>query len=296
MKLVHKPDMVAHLWANQSQPSATNPGRTFYFDGDTIYSYGGHFPIARHVKHKGKSAILFTTRKYSNTTAKHISMVRQAIKEGTTVFYVQDVYYSNGRQLEYFAKQIKESEAKAEQANKPHKAGWKRSACNIAAVANEYAKFFGLKKRFKSSAPTDEEIKAETEYNSKKLERQAKAEETRTRNRYEAYAKQKAEQAERLEKWLAGENVTVGWFYGDETRLRIKDGQVQTSKGAQVPLEHALRILPFVRAGKAWKRNGQEIRIGHFHLDEIDEHGNIKAGCHTISRAELERLAATIGA
>ena len=49
---VYPVDMVAHLWAHRAQESAPQRGN-FYFDGDTIYSYGSHFPIARHVKHKG---------------------------------------------------------------------------------------------------------------------------------------------------------------------------------------------------------------------------------------------------
>lgn len=47
-------------------------GPSFFFRGDTIYSYGQHFPIARHVTGtRGRAAVLFTTRDYSKTTSKH---------------------------------------------------------------------------------------------------------------------------------------------------------------------------------------------------------------------------------
>ena len=49
-RYVYPSDMVAHLWANKSQDSARESGGRFYFVGDTIYSYGSHFPIARHVE------------------------------------------------------------------------------------------------------------------------------------------------------------------------------------------------------------------------------------------------------
>ena len=54
---------IAHLWANQLQDEARNSGSgNFYFDGDVIYSYGSHFPIAKHVVNaKGEKAVLFTT-------------------------------------------------------------------------------------------------------------------------------------------------------------------------------------------------------------------------------------------
>jgi len=67
MRTVYPADMVAHLWAHKSQDYARNPGHNFYFHGDTIYSYGSHFPVARHVTRRGRSAVLFTTRSYSRS-------------------------------------------------------------------------------------------------------------------------------------------------------------------------------------------------------------------------------------
>ena len=57
MKKIHDLDMVAHLFANQSQTEARNGGNTFYFYKDTIYSFGSHFPIAKHTKNKKESEI-----------------------------------------------------------------------------------------------------------------------------------------------------------------------------------------------------------------------------------------------
>ena len=48
-KIVVSPETVAHLWANQVQQEAKNSNRSFYFYGPSIYSYGSHFEIARHV-------------------------------------------------------------------------------------------------------------------------------------------------------------------------------------------------------------------------------------------------------
>ena len=83
-KLVHTADMVAHLWANKSQPEARNGtprDSNFYFEGTTIYSYGSHFPIATHTTDKhGKPVVLFTQAGYSMTTSRHISMARSAAR------------------------------------------------------------------------------------------------------------------------------------------------------------------------------------------------------------------------
>lgn len=69
-------DEVFRLWARKAQDHAEelSGGRT-YFSGDTCYSYGSHFPIAKHI---GDGNVLFTLQTYSNTTAKHISDARHA--------------------------------------------------------------------------------------------------------------------------------------------------------------------------------------------------------------------------
>jgi len=46
MKHVVNESQVAHLWANRVQSDARNQYDTFYFKGNTIFSYGSHFPIA----------------------------------------------------------------------------------------------------------------------------------------------------------------------------------------------------------------------------------------------------------
>ena len=78
-KQVYDSDMVAHLWANQSQESARNAQGNIYFDGRAIYSYGRHYCIARFAETKGQSyltcPILYNKRPYSTTTAKHCSYV-----------------------------------------------------------------------------------------------------------------------------------------------------------------------------------------------------------------------------
>ena len=53
---------IPHLWAHHTQDEARNRQGNLYFVGDTIYSYGSHFPIARQITNDaGQRAILFTT-------------------------------------------------------------------------------------------------------------------------------------------------------------------------------------------------------------------------------------------
>lgn len=54
-------------------------GFNVFFDGDTIYSYGRHFPIARFAFANGVRYVLFTSEGYSVSTAKHKTLVRRAL-------------------------------------------------------------------------------------------------------------------------------------------------------------------------------------------------------------------------
>lgn len=91
--------MVAHLWAGQRESSGQNSGGNFYFHGKDIYSFGPHFRCASvEINQQGKQAYLVTTCKYSNTTAKHMNFVRNAIPFGETVFNTpRAVSLYNGR-------------------------------------------------------------------------------------------------------------------------------------------------------------------------------------------------------
>lgn len=73
MRIVVSPDEVVQKWLRQEQNTARNSGDTFYFRGRTIYSYNDGFPIAHIYEHK--PVILYTTRDYSVTTARHKSKV-----------------------------------------------------------------------------------------------------------------------------------------------------------------------------------------------------------------------------
>ncbi len=72
-------DIIAKLWATQAQHHARNKPRNFYFTGNTIYSYGEHFPIASIAEQFGRKYVLYNSRTYSVTTNRHQSAVSWAI-------------------------------------------------------------------------------------------------------------------------------------------------------------------------------------------------------------------------
>ena len=284
-RYVHPVDMVAHLWAHKSQDSARNPCRNFYFYGDTIYSYGSHFPIARHVTRKGKSAVLFTTRSYSSTTAGHKCTVESACRH-LTVFHVADVTGSDCRKqfaqyrAEYMG--LVGKYAKARQ-RKPDILADLRG---LVEEANRYADFFGLRARL--TLPDDlTGMIAECQAIDKREKARKQREE----------AKQAREALERVQKWVDGESDYCP-SYGP-IRLRVKGDELQTTRGARVPFAHAVKAFRVIKRlhdkGQAYQRNGHTIHLGQFALDSLDTEGNVTAGCHTVQWEEIARVAALAG-
>lgn len=284
-RTVHPADMVAHLWAHKSQDFARNPGHNFYFHGDTIYSYGSHFPIARHVTRKGNRAVLFTTRSYSSTTAGHKCMVEGACRH-LTVFHVADVNSTEHRNqfAEYRAAYMAlvGKYAKARQ-RKPDILADLRG---LVSEANRYAEFFGLRPRL--TLPDDlTGMIAECQA----IEKREKARKQREE------AKQAREALERVQKWVDGVSDYCP-SYGP-IRLRVKGDELQTTRGARVPLAHAVKAFRVIKRlhdkGQAYQRNGHTIHLGHFALDSIDSAGNVRAGCHEVAWDEIARVATIAG-
>ncbi len=80
MKTVFDNSMTAHVWAQNSQYEGRSHNGNFYFEDRVIYSYGRHFPIARHTFTKqGKPCVLFTTDHYSSSTSQHMNCVSGAL-------------------------------------------------------------------------------------------------------------------------------------------------------------------------------------------------------------------------
>ena len=284
IRTVHPADMVAHLWAHKSQDFARNPGHNFYFHGDTIYSYGSHFPVAHHVSRKGNSAVLFTTRSYSSTTAGHKCMAEGACRH-LTVFHVADVTASRPQFGEYRARYMAlvGQYAKARQRKPDILAGLRDLVCE----ANQYAEFFGLRARL--TLPDDlTGMIAECQA----IEKREKARKQREQ------AKRAREEQERIRQWVDGETDYCP-SNGQPIRLRVKGDELQTTRGARVPLDHAIKAFRVIKRlrekGQAYQRNGHTIHLGHFALDAIDTQGNVTAGCHNVAWEEIERVATLAG-
>lgn len=320
-KTVFKTDRIAHLWAHKTQESARNACRNFYFEGDTIYSYGSHFPIARHIVYRGKPAILFTTRGYSVTTSKHISLVRRAIPSNIPVFYCDlGRNWFDASQVVTHAMQthIANVTTARQQLNaatrKPSRVKAFASLKSAITAANEFSAFFGQRKRFKLPVNAGQ-LEAEAYDYQHTLTVRRDANDAKRRERWENMSAEnkriteerreceridredwESNRDKRIEAWRNGDSDAIPYqFIRDvPTMLRISGDNVETSQGVDIPLDHALRAMPLVEriltSGEAWHTNGHSIHLGHYRIDSIDADGTLHAGCHHIAKDEVLRL------
>lgn len=295
-------DTVAHAWAHKTGKARN--GFNIFYTGDTIYSYGTHFPIARHVK----GVVLFTTQSYSTSTAKHKTIVWRACHH-MKVFDVFDVmatrpahHRENLEGMKYRFSQYLESATRrrlADYAEYDIKA-----AQNIATMYSEYAKTFGIRRK-PLVIPDLETIKADM---AARKVKQAKAARVAMAKREKAYAKE----CERIERevipaWRAGENVHIPYSYcGNAHLMRERCNAnglyyIETTGGARFPSTDARKAWPLLQRMKcSVERKGRDvvpttrIKLGDFSIDSFSEHG-VRAGCHFVKWGEVERMATELG-
>lgn len=288
----HHGSMVAHIWANQrtnGETSAEGNGN-IYFEGPTIYSYGRHFPIARHVEHKGRRAILFTTQTNSVTTGKHIGYVQHALQgTRTTIINLHNLDDSPAEVRKQFEHERNALVFDIAKSKRPAPAKM-RALDELISNANAYAEFYGL--RWRLAMPAD--FEAERKRAIARTERKAREQFKRECVRAEA---RRLELAEDIEAW---KHAGLSYLPHDAgTFLRIEGEEIATSHGARVPVNAARKAFPIIKAVHDMARDriffSLKPRLGHFAIDRIDADGTIHAGCHVIPWAEIERIAGQLG-
>lgn len=105
--------------------------------------------------------------------------------------------------------------------------------------------------------------------------------------------------AEEIAAWREGARDKSYNLWSVPTMLRVKDNVIETSRGASFPLEHGVKAYPFIKKCREESRgfitNGHRVHLGPFKIDRIETDGTVKAGCHIVQFAEIERVAKELG-
>lgn len=89
MAEVFSNDMVAHVWAQQRQPSGRSNNGNFYFSGRVLYSYGTHYPVGIFAG-IGGPVFLNSSKSSMTTEGKHKNAARAAVRH-LTCFYMPEL-------------------------------------------------------------------------------------------------------------------------------------------------------------------------------------------------------------
>lgn len=277
MKTVISPEAVAHAWANSTQSEARNSNRSFYFSGRSIYSYGSHFEIARHVEHEGHKAILFTLRTYSVTTAQHIAIAKSAASHKRLIF-VPDPSQSIHDNLEGYFHRIKSELSGLAKARKPEK--YIEPAKRLLGYCTDFCEFYKIEVPEKITELVQSAIGGQyKEYLIKEAERIAAEKKEAEEKRMKAYLAQ-------VKKWKAGKIQRI-YDRLDKDFLRVNGDKVETSQNIQIPVEVAKRMYRDIQTALS---GGKPVKkILDYEVKKLDKSG-LQVGCHAIEMKEIERV------
>lgn len=277
---------VCHVWAQQNQPEGK--AGNIFFKGEKIFSWGSHFCMARILP---SGTVVYGTHRYSSSTGKHQSLVRSAVSHRTMV-YCRDPDESAFRNREYAQREIVNKLRDAE--SKPRIRQATRDDLRLEAVRlgeqfNEYLAALPANER--NAKPIDlsgmgDLVKDAIEAEARRVQRVKDAE----KRRIEA-------QQVHIGEWR--QRIFNGYLGDVPTMLRLSEDktEVQTSRGASIPVSHAKRLWPLIENVRAVGKplTDRDFRLGHYTLTEIKENGDIVVGCHNIGFNEIEGIAHELG-
>lgn len=305
MKTVFSNSELAHIWIHGKQDYGRNGNGSFYFDDNTIYSYGSHFPIATKLTNKrGEICILYTTESYRITTAKHKNEVWRAIPKNEKYKVFNIPLINNVNHLfvcDYYRDQIKKTYNEAMQGKKGLRYDRLQRMLKYQETGLEYSKFFSLKEKFPlelNKEDLEDQLKVslvdKQAHDLKNQEKDRKRSEARELSRKEWELEQYKNIEEKVITWRSGGYASLPSDY--PVMLRIKANDIQSSKGAIFPVSQANPAIMFIKSvmnsGIEWNSNtaNHEIKLGIYKVDKIEVNGTVTAGCHIVQYDEIARL------
>lgn len=271
-----------HVWAHDSSPEIMKQANSVTCHNNILYSYST--AIGQIVNN---DTVIYNTASYSNTTSKQQSLMYQSTSHYLNRIYLDIHKYDlnhlifsqnsfNNLILEPNLKQASEFLVKASRSKK-YKDFYSSKALSIFDNLERYALLFNLAYELPNvDALTESAIKADKE---------AKAQEKIYK------AKRIQQQAEALENWRLGLDVRNHF---EVTALRIKDDVIETSRGAKIPLEHAVKFWGLINSwhqkGIVYVKDHHSIHLGNYCVNRF-ENDILTVGCHQIPYSEIQNIA-----
>ncbi len=278
---------VAHIWASQSQYEGS--ASRIFFEGQVIYSYGRHFPVARFAPEFG-NVVLFTDRGYSSSTGKHKTIIRGAIPGNFNVVYCESPIatpeYNLGKWQSIVTRLRADFAAKTLRISRGNLAVEIFKTCESAIV---FCMALKIDAPEWTNETNDEMTARDYVYElskAREVKKEAKQKELQRLAAIDA--------ADRITLWQNGENVPQNGFSYCATLLRLKNDEIQTSRGANIPVADALKLWPLLlrvkQSGKTMEAGLHQINLGAYRFNSFDGQTLI-VGCHSIAWDQLALMA-----
>jgi hypothetical protein len=273
---------IAHIWANQLEYRGQQSN--LFFERSVIYSYGYHFPIAKHIDYK---TVLITMRGYSNSTAKHIRFVENAISHKDLI-YCNDPTKSHEHNISEFIIDIKKVAANLVNARKPQ--NYLTVIDYIKNNLNKYLTYFDIKlnknqlEKIQITSKNDylELIEKEKQAQIKKDKKEIAI----GKKLYPLYVHNFRNNLKNDFTHLEQKAIEKHYnLIGAPILFKVTSSGIQSSKGINLTIEVAKRYIN--------KFLSHEIKVTdkilNYSVDQINK-DFIKIGCHNIYRNEIEYL------
>ena len=272
---------VCHVWAQRSQERGE--AGNIFFEGNSIYSYGYHYEIARFENNH----VILNDTGYSSSTSKHIGHVLSAVSHYET-FHVSNTFPNE------ILKDISDKWDKIQKSRKPDL----YYQSDFLTRWNEYLTKFTAKEQKGLKADYKKELskirglqkRLDNFYNSDNLKELVSKNLKKERSRKEAKIRQAQkefnDQIKVFKRYERNDVNTWNRILPDVSNLaylRIsEDGtKVETSKGIRIDIDKARVLFKLIEAG----RDVKGYKIDHYTV--ISMNGSLKVGCHTISKEEV---------
>ena len=272
---------LSHIWANDPDPSIGKSANSMSCQNGKLYSYSTC--IAQIIG----DTVIYNTASYSVTTSKQQGYMQSATSHYSKKIYLDiprrglDSLVFNQRDFEEIV--IKPNANKANDLlvkasrSKKYATLYSGQAFSIIKNLEKYALLRGL---FYSCPDIDDlqELAIKADKEAKALEKIRKAARIK-------------EQEEALINWRNGEDVRNRF---EITALRIKEDQIETTKGARIPLDHAIKFWGLIKSwhekGVSYVKDHHSIHLGNYSVNRF-ENGILTVGCHSIPYSEIESIA-----
>jgi hypothetical protein len=252
-----------------------------FFQGTRIYSYGTHYCIAELHSANGQRVALVNSNGYSISTAKHTNYTRRALTH-LTQFVVPNV--SNPQDAEnitHLANKVADSITDILRARNVNE--WMLNRVNGSIRDfNLYCETFAIQDNITLDAETLADIDA---IYREKLEQTNKRDAEKRAKRALERQKEEQEFKESVKAWKLFQGNLKGYSNEVFLRLNVEKNLVETSRGADVPLDQALKLVQLVET----KQVKQGFKIGSFEVRELTD-THLVIGCHNIPLTEMRNV------